>query len=87
MDIEYKTVNWKGEYVVQSESVESFAANYLLYKDYCSLTRREKNRLEELPKIILESHGRLLEILLKKNIINKEDLVSILQCYETIEVV
>ncbi len=74
MEVEYETVNYKGNVEKETARVADFLYNELLYNERYNSISKEKVHLEEQPKVVCEALGRLVSVLLDKNILNLEDL-------------
>ena len=78
MEVQYKKIGWKGEERLETESLQQFVYNTLLYREKYSGSD-EKIRLEDQPKVVCEAIGRLIERLLEKNILDLGDLKYIVE--------
>ena len=78
MDVEYTTVGCNGEEKQEIESVSNFLVEELFNEKRwnCNFLLR----LEDQPKRVLETLGRLIERLLEKNVFNLDDLKYIAEC-------
>lgn len=79
MEVTYQGSNWKGEPIRENQSLVQFVYEEVLFKDNYRCDR-EKIILENQPKAVAEALGRLVEVLIKKNVLNLEDLKYITQC-------
>jgi len=74
MQVEYTNYSYSKERLV--ESIGAFLYDQLLH-EYSYSGDRDKVRLENQPELVCMALGRLVSILLDKNILNLEDLHSI----------
>lgn len=74
MEVEYETVRYRGDVEKETARIADYLYNTLLYKDRYNSISKEKVHLEEQPKVVCEALGRLVSVLLDKNILNLDDL-------------
>jgi hypothetical protein len=80
MEVEYKGTDYKGNPRQETQRVAEFLYDEILYAIRDWNSSREKIRLEDQPKLVIEAMGRLVEKLLEKNVLNLDDLKYISQC-------
>jgi len=73
VEVEYDDVTFRGEVQKETRSIASFFCDEILYKENYH-SDREKIRLEDQPREVVEAMGRLVERLLDKNILDLNDL-------------
>lgn len=79
MELTHEGVSWKGEKTVEAKSVEQFLYEEILFYDTYRCDK-QKVPLEDQPKKVCAALGRFVEILIKKNILDVEDLKKIADC-------
>lgn len=77
MEVQYESVNYKGNTEIETQSVAQFLYDELLYEERYNSLSRDKIRLEDQPGKVVEALGRLVSIMLDKNILSLEDLKTI----------
>jgi hypothetical protein len=79
MDVTYEAFDYKGNPKQETQQITEFLYDELLFSDSRGLDR-DKIRLEDQPKQVCQALGRLVEILIKKNVLDLEDLKTIADC-------
>jgi hypothetical protein len=80
--VEYARLSFRGkegQEEKETDSIERFLHDEILYKD-AYRSDREKIRLEEQPKAVVEAMARLINILLEKGVLDLENLKEISGC-------
>ncbi len=75
MDVEYDKVTWKGEVGKERDSIQRFMYDSILYD-----SDEKRVFLENQPKVVCEALGRLVEILIKRGVLDLQDLKDISGC-------
>lgn len=79
MEVQYEQVNWKGNTEIETVDIPKLLYDEILNKeDYRG--DKEKIRLEHQPQAVLDAMGRLVSVLMDKNVLNLEDLKYIADC-------
>ena len=73
------TYTYNDKETTQTDSIAEFLYDEILYKESYR-SDKEKIRLEDQPKMVLEAMGRLISILLDKGVLDLENLKEISEC-------
>ena len=79
MEVTHEGISWKGETTLETNSIEQFIYEEILFTDSYRCDK-QKVPLEDQPKRVCAAISRLVEILIKKNVLNLEDLKVITDC-------
>ncbi len=79
MEVTYDSVDYRGNIKQETKRITEFLYDELLFTDGRGLGK-DKIRLEDQPQKVCQALGRLVEILIKKNVLELEDLKTIADC-------
>lgn len=79
MEVQYEQVNWKGNTEIETVDIPKLLYDEILNKENYR-GDKERIRLEDQPQAVLEAMGRLVSVLMDKNILNLDDLKYIADC-------
>lgn len=77
MEVTYDSIDYKCNPKQETQQITEFLYDKLLFTDG---HWADKIRLEDQPKVVCQALGRLVEILIKKNILDLDDLKTIADC-------